>query len=114
MTREPLRTLLLPVAALAFAAAAQAFINGADIRGVVTAILGVLTRRGMCGWRSGSTRPRMSVMLEVIRVAANGRLEVRCRKCGRFFWLTARELRDWTVCANCVGWWSPPPGTPGF
>jgi hypothetical protein len=42
MTREPLRTLLLPVAALAFAAAAQAFINGADIRGVVTAILGVL------------------------------------------------------------------------
>lgn len=42
MTREPLRTLLLPVAVLAFAAAAQAFIDGADIRGIVTAVLGVL------------------------------------------------------------------------
>lgn len=42
MNREPLRTLLLPVAVLAFAAAAQAFIDGADIRGIVTAVLGVL------------------------------------------------------------------------
>lgn len=42
MTREPLRTLLLPVAVLAFAAAAQAFIDGADVRGIVTAVLGVL------------------------------------------------------------------------
>jgi hypothetical protein len=40
--RQPVRTLLLPVALLAFAAAAQAFINGADVRGVVTAVLGVL------------------------------------------------------------------------
>jgi hypothetical protein len=42
MNREPLRLLLLPVAALALAAAAQAFIDGADVRGVVTAVLGVL------------------------------------------------------------------------
>jgi hypothetical protein len=42
MDRQPVRTLLLPVALLAFAAAAQAFINGADVRGVVTAVLGVL------------------------------------------------------------------------
>jgi hypothetical protein len=42
MERQPVRTLLWPVALLAFAAAAQAFINGADVRGVVTAVLGVL------------------------------------------------------------------------
>jgi hypothetical protein len=42
VARQPVRTLLLPVALLAFAAAAQAFINGADVRGVVTAVLGVL------------------------------------------------------------------------
>jgi hypothetical protein len=42
MNREPLRLLLLPVAALALAAAAQAFIDGADVRGVITAVLGVL------------------------------------------------------------------------
>jgi hypothetical protein len=42
MNREPLRTLLLPVAVLAFAAAAQAFIDGADVRGVIIAVLGVL------------------------------------------------------------------------
>jgi hypothetical protein len=42
MNREPLRLLLLPVAALALAAAAQAFIDGADVRGIVTAVLAVL------------------------------------------------------------------------
>jgi hypothetical protein len=42
MTREPLRILLHPIALLAFAAAAQAFVNGADVRGVVTAALGIL------------------------------------------------------------------------
>jgi hypothetical protein len=42
MNREPLRLLLLPVAALALAAAAQAFIDGADVRGIITAVLGVL------------------------------------------------------------------------
>jgi hypothetical protein len=42
MTRQPLRTLLLPVAALALAAAAQAFIDGANVRGIVTAVLAVL------------------------------------------------------------------------
>lgn len=42
MTGEPLRTVLLPIVLLAFAAAAQAFIDGATWRGVVTAALGVL------------------------------------------------------------------------
>jgi hypothetical protein len=42
MNTEPLRLLLLPVAALALAAAAQAFIDGADVRGIITAVLGVL------------------------------------------------------------------------
>jgi hypothetical protein len=39
---EPLRFLLHPIALLAFAAAAQAWIDGADIRAIVTAVLGVL------------------------------------------------------------------------
>ena len=39
---EPLRFLLHPVALLAFAAAAQAWIAGADVRAIVTAGLGVL------------------------------------------------------------------------
>lgn len=42
MNTEPVRTLLLPIAAAAFVAAAQAFIAGADVRGVVTAVLGAL------------------------------------------------------------------------
>ena len=39
---EPLRWLLHPVALLAFVAAAQAWINGADVRAIITAVLGVL------------------------------------------------------------------------
>ena len=39
---EPLRWLLHPVALLAFAAAAQAWVNGADVRAIITAVLGVL------------------------------------------------------------------------
>ena len=39
---EPLRFLLHPVALLAFAAAAQAWIDGADTRAVIAAVLGVL------------------------------------------------------------------------
>jgi hypothetical protein len=39
---EPLRWLLHPLALLAFAAAAQAWIDGADVRAIVTAVLGVL------------------------------------------------------------------------
>jgi hypothetical protein len=39
---EPLRWLLHPVALLAFAAAAQAWIDGAAVRGIVAAVLGVL------------------------------------------------------------------------
>jgi hypothetical protein len=39
---EPLRFLLHPVALLAFAAAAQSWIAGADTRAIVAAILGVL------------------------------------------------------------------------
>jgi hypothetical protein len=42
VTREPLRLLLHPIALLAFAAAVQAFLDGADVRGVVAAVLGVL------------------------------------------------------------------------
>lgn len=42
ITLEPLRALLHPVALLAFAAAAQAWIEGAAVRGIVTAGLGVL------------------------------------------------------------------------
>ena len=42
MTTEPVRTVMIPIALLAFAAAAQAFVDGADVRGVVTAVLGVL------------------------------------------------------------------------
>lgn len=39
---EPLRWLLHPVALLAFAAAAQSWIDGATVRGIVVAVLGVL------------------------------------------------------------------------
>lgn len=42
MNTNPVRLLLSPVALLAFAAAAQAFIDGADTRGIITAVLGVL------------------------------------------------------------------------
>jgi hypothetical protein len=39
------------------------------------------------------------------RIAANGRIEVSCRATGEhLYWLTPRELADWTVCAHCVGW----------
>jgi hypothetical protein len=43
-------------------------------------------------------------MLEVIRVAANGRLEVRCLRCLNYFWLTAAELKQWQHCPHCVRW----------
>jgi hypothetical protein len=43
MDREPVRTPLLTVALLAFIAAAQAFIAGADVRGIIAAVLGALT-----------------------------------------------------------------------
>lgn len=39
---EPLRWLLHPVALLAFAAAAQAWLDGATVRGIVAAGIGVL------------------------------------------------------------------------
>jgi hypothetical protein len=39
---EPLRFLLHPIALLAMAAAAQAWIDGATVRGIVVAVLGVL------------------------------------------------------------------------
>lgn len=39
---EPLRFLLHPVALLAFAAAGQAWLAGADTRAVIAAVLGVL------------------------------------------------------------------------
>ena len=42
MTSEPVRTVLLPIALAAFAAAAQAFLDGAPTRGIVTAVLGAL------------------------------------------------------------------------
>ena len=42
MKTEPLRLLLHPVVLLAFAAAAQAWIDGANVRAIVTAVLGVL------------------------------------------------------------------------
>jgi hypothetical protein len=39
------------------------------------------------------------------RHASNGRIEVACRETGdHLYWLTARELTSWTVCAHCVGW----------
>lgn len=41
-TFEPLRWLLHPVALLAFAAAAQSWIDGATVRGIAAAGLGVL------------------------------------------------------------------------
>lgn len=43
---EPIRTLLLPIALGAFVAAAQAFIAGADTRGIITAVLGALIVAG--------------------------------------------------------------------
>ena len=42
MNTEPVRTVLIPIALLAFAAAAQAFVDGADTRGIVTAVLAFL------------------------------------------------------------------------
>lgn len=39
---DPLRTTLLPIALAAFVAAAQAFIDGAEVRGIITAVLGAL------------------------------------------------------------------------
>lgn len=42
MKTEPLRTVLIPVVLAAFAAAAQAFIDGATTRGIITAALGAL------------------------------------------------------------------------
>ena len=42
MKSEPLRYLLHPVVLLAFAAAAQAYVDGADERAIVAAVLGVL------------------------------------------------------------------------
>lgn len=42
MNTEPIRTVLIPVALAAFVAAAQAFVDGADTRGIVTAVLGAL------------------------------------------------------------------------
>jgi hypothetical protein len=42
MNTEPIRTVMLPIAAGAFAAAAQAFLDGASTRGIITAVLGVL------------------------------------------------------------------------
>lgn len=39
---EPVRLLLLPLALAALIAAAQAFVDGATTRGVVTAVLGAL------------------------------------------------------------------------
>jgi hypothetical protein len=42
MKTEPIRTLLLPIALVAFAAAGQAFLAGADTRAIITAALGAL------------------------------------------------------------------------
>jgi hypothetical protein len=42
MKTEPLRTIFLPLALAAFVAAAQAFLAGADTRGIIAAALGVL------------------------------------------------------------------------
>jgi hypothetical protein len=39
-----------------------------------------------------------------IRIAANGRTEVSCKACERFYWLSERE-RGWSVCPHCEGWW---------
>lgn len=41
-TFEPLRWLMHPIALFAFAAAAQAWIDGATVRGIIAATLGVL------------------------------------------------------------------------
>jgi hypothetical protein len=40
-----------------------------------------------------------------VRVAANGRFEVLCGRCGNEFWLSIVELESWRVCPHCVGWW---------
>ena len=42
LRENPVRWLLHPIALLAFCAAAQAWIDGATVRGIVTAVLGVL------------------------------------------------------------------------
>ena len=42
MNTEPLRLYLLPLALAAFVAAAQAFIDGANTRGIIVAVLGAL------------------------------------------------------------------------
>lgn len=39
---EPVRLYLVPIALAAFIAAAQAFIDGKDTRGIITAVLGAL------------------------------------------------------------------------
>jgi hypothetical protein len=46
MSNEPIRTVMLPIALGAFVAAGQAFLNGADTRGIVTAVLGALVLAG--------------------------------------------------------------------
>jgi hypothetical protein len=45
-----------------------------------------------------------------IRIAANGRTEVACDECERFYWFSDRE-RDWSVCPHCEGWWFLGPAT---
>ena len=39
-----------------------------------------------------------------IRIASNGRTEVACKRCQRFYWLSERE-REWSLCPHCEGWW---------
>jgi hypothetical protein len=39
-----------------------------------------------------------------IRIASNGRTEVTCNDCDRFYWLSDRES-EWSVCPHCEGWW---------
>jgi nitrogen fixation-related uncharacterized protein len=43
---EPLRAVLIPVALAAFAAAVQAYLDGADTRAIITAVLGALVLAG--------------------------------------------------------------------
>jgi hypothetical protein len=38
-----------------------------------------------------------------IRITANGRTEVTCNDCERFYWLSERE-REWSLCPHCEGW----------
>ena len=42
MKSEPLRTVLLPIVLACLAAAGQAFLAGATLRGIVTAVIGAL------------------------------------------------------------------------